>query len=70
MEPSTLFANYGLEGAIIAVLIAAVAAMWRRLNQVTDARVDDQKKHSEQIISATRDIGRAVEALDGINRRL
>lgn len=69
MEVTSLFGEYGLAGAVIAVLLAAVAALWRRLNLQTDARIEDQKQHTAELISVTKDFGKAVDALDRVGRQ-
>lgn len=55
----------GLAAVVVAVLGVAVYGLWRRLQEVQDKRIEDQKEHTAQMISALDVLGDATRALEG-----
>ena len=53
----------GLPAVIIVAQFAAIAFLWVRNNRTTDARFDDLRRHTAELLDANRTLDRAVDAL-------
>lgn len=65
---SELLEKGGLSLVVIVGLAWALLHMWRRLNAVQDARIQDQKEHTAQIIETTRLVDTVLGAVEGRRR--
>lgn len=57
----------GLPAVVIIALGVAVAALWRRINNLHDARISDQKEHAAQMLENTRTLETAMRLMEGRN---
>lgn len=55
--------EYGVLGIGCVVLIATIAALWKRYNHVQDARIEDAKFYNEKFYQMARDMDTTLNAL-------
>jgi hypothetical protein len=63
MELVTLIEQFGVWGLIAFGLGVAVVALWKQLISAQNARIDDHKEHTAQIIENVRTLDRALEVV-------
>ena len=59
----SIFADQGLMGAIILVLLTVCGALWRRLTIVQDARLEDVKSHASELSTVAREVSHSMDNL-------
>lgn len=63
MDAQFLIETYGLAGLIIFALGAAVVALWRRVNHLQDARMEDQREAARELREIAREAALGMESL-------
>ena len=58
--------EYGVLGIVCIILFITVGALWKRLNTIQDARLQDMKESNDKIISLARDLDGTLNALKGV----
>ncbi len=59
---------YGLPGLMIIALMWVVRALWNRLNEQIDQRMDDYKVHAAQMAENTKALDQALKFIEGQKR--
>ena len=58
--------EYGILGIVCILFIITIGALWKRLNTIQDARLQDMKESNDKIISLARDLDGTLNALKGV----
>ena len=58
--------EYGILGIVCIILLITIGALWKRLNTIQDARLQDIKDSNDKIISLARDLDGTLNALKGV----
>lgn len=58
--------EYGILGIVCILFIITIGALWKRLNTIQDARLQDMKDSNDKIISLARDLDGTLNALKGV----
>lgn len=53
----------GLSAAVIFVLGLAVWALWKRVNELQDSRIEDHRNHSGQMLESIRTLDEALRVV-------
>jgi predicted membrane chloride channel (bestrophin family) len=68
MDWSPLIENYGLPGIVIAGMGLAILTLYRRNTALQDARVEDLREQTKQMLEMSRSLDRAVQAIQEVRR--
>jgi hypothetical protein len=55
--------EYGVLGIFTILMLLTIGALWKRLNTIQDARLQDMKESNDKIISLARDLDGTLNAL-------
>ena len=58
--------EYGILGIVCILFIITIGALWKRLNTIQDARLQDMKDSNDKIILLARDLDGTLNALKGV----
>lgn len=71
MDANRLLDSYGLPGLALFAAGWALLIIWRRLQEVQDARLAEMREHNRQILEITReikDLGHgSIKAMDSLS---
>ena len=58
--------EYGVLGISCVVLLTTVGALWKRISQIQDSRIEDAKFYNDKIFQLAREMDSTLNALKAV----